>query len=59
MFESVVKGLIVVCLITAAAVLVVSPTGTWTVLIGSPDGRACLAAAGASWSDVSTRKPPV
>jgi hypothetical protein len=34
----------------------VSKAGTWTVIVSSPSGRACIVAAGHSWDDVPAEK---
>ena len=37
---------------TGLVELYVSKTGTWTVIVSSPGGRACIVAAGHSWEQL-------
>ncbi len=38
--------------------LLVSQTGSWTILITSTDGRSCIVTGGESWSDQPLAAPP-
>lgn len=37
--------------------LYTSDTGTWTLMLTSPEGRSCLIAAGENWQSMSPAKP--
>ncbi len=37
--------------------VLISADGTWTILITSPDGLTCIAAAGEHWQTLKTAKP--